>query len=386
VDITTGWVLTQGKQSTNDTSYIFKTTNGGINWITQFARTLEMNVIQFTDQNTGYAAGGSGSGTSKMFKTTNGGLNWQLIIDGLLTIRFDDIYFVNKDTGWVSCNSVVFGGLWKTTDGAQSWTEQLNQFYQPYRMSFINKDTGWVAGNNSTYNILRTTNGGENWNLIYTENTTTIPESIFFLNGLNGWARGGTGNGVIYTTNGGFNWANAIGNTSAGFDMKFINNTVGYSGMQSYRIPKSTDGGKTWGYQISPIQNNMAIHNFRNDTLHSWAGGTGLVKTTDGGGTIISDVKQISSRVPNDYKLYQNYPNPFNPSTTIKFDIKKTSLIKLKVFDITGKEIAVLADEKKTAGTYELTYTAVNISSGIYFYSLFIDGIIADTKKMLMLK
>ncbi|RPI13902.1 MAG: hypothetical protein EHM58_17505, partial [Ignavibacteriae bacterium] len=207
IDTTTGWVLTQGKQSTNDTSYIFKTTNGGSNWITQFARTLEMNVIQFTDHNTGYAAGGSGSGTSKMFKTTNGGLYWQLIIDGLLTIRFDDLYFVNKDTGWVSCKDVVFGGLWKTTDGAGSWTEQLNQTYQPYRMSFINKDTGWVtiSSLSNPFGLCRTTNGGINWNVIYNFNGT--PLDLFFINNDTGWVNGVDTPGLFLTINGGLNWS-----------------------------------------------------------------------------------------------------------------------------------------------------------------------------------
>jgi sugar lactone lactonase YvrE len=71
-----------------------------------------------------------------------------------------------------------------------------------------------------------------------------------------------------------------------------------------------------------------------------------------------------------DYKLYQNYPNPFNPSTNIIFSIPKNGLVKLCVYDILGKEIATLVNEKLQAGTYEMPFTSNRLSSGIYFYRI----------------
>ena len=96
-------------------------------------------------------------------------------------------------------------------------------------------------------------------------------------------------------------------------------------------------------------------------------------------------VNPISSRIPAEYFLAQNYPNPFNPSTTIKFDVSKTSLVKLSVFDITGREIEVLANEILNPGTYSVNWNADYVSSGIYFYRL-TAGDFTQTRKMILVK
>lgn len=96
-------------------------------------------------------------------------------------------------------------------------------------------------------------------------------------------------------------------------------------------------------------------------------------------------IKSISSEVPASFNLEQNYPNPFNPVTNIRFDVSKSSNIKIVIFDVLGREIAVLADEKFNPGKYEVNWNASNMSSGIYFYKL-IAGDFAVTKKMILNK
>jgi chitinase len=92
------------------------------------------------------------------------------------------------------------------------------------------------------------------------------------------------------------------------------------------------------------------------------------------------------------YKLFQNYPNPFNPISKIKYQISKTgdriqnSEVKLKIYDILGKEIATLVNEKLNPGTYEVSFDASELNSGVYFYSMFIDGMLMDTKKLSLIK
>jgi hypothetical protein len=76
------------------------------------------------------------------------------------------------------------------------------------------------------------------------------------------------------------------------------------------------------------------------------------------------------NQLPKVYSLHQNYPNPFNPVTQIKFELPGESLVSLKVFDITGKEIGVLADGILAAGYHEVNWNAVNVGSGVYFYRL----------------
>jgi hypothetical protein len=101
---------------------------------------------------------------------------------------------------------------------------------------------------------------------------------------------------------------------------------------------------------------------------------------------VLTDVNNISSEIPKDYTLYQNYPNPFNPTTIIRFQIKDSRFVTIKLFNIVGKEISTLVNGKKQPGTYEVSFDGSNLPSGIYFYSLFADGKIMDTKKMILLK
>jgi cyclomaltodextrinase len=87
----------------------------------------------------------------------------------------------------------------------------------------------------------------------------------------------------------------------------------------------------------------------------------------------------------NDFTLSQNYPNPFNPTTKIKYSILLPSNVSIKVYNTLGKEIETLVDEYKSAGSYEISFNAKNLSSGVYFYRI-ITGSYSETNKMLLLK
>lgn len=89
--------------------------------------------------------------------------------------------------------------------------------------------------------------------------------------------------------------------------------------------------------------------------------------------------------VPKSYDLAQNYPNPFNPSTTIEFSIPSDASVSLKIYDVLGKEAAVLVNEQRSAGTYIVNWNASNFSSGVYFYKLNA-GNFTQTKKMFLAK
>lgn len=85
------------------------------------------------------------------------------------------------------------------------------------------------------------------------------------------------------------------------------------------------------------------------------------------------------------YELNDNYPNPFNPSTTISYELAAAGFTTLKIYDILGKEIATLVNEKQNAGTYMVQWNASSFSSGVYFYKLQTDGFI-QTKRMILTK
>lgn len=96
-------------------------------------------------------------------------------------------------------------------------------------------------------------------------------------------------------------------------------------------------------------------------------------------------IQPISTEIPAVFRMNQNYPNPFNPSTKINFALPKSSYVSLKVFDITGREVASLINENLNVGTYEYEFNAAKLNSGIYFYRINADGF-TSTKKMILIK
>ena len=100
---------------------------------------------------------------------------------------------------------------------------------------------------------------------------------------------------------------------------------------------------------------------------------------------VVTDVINAEIINPVEFKLTQNFPNPFNPSTKIKYSIPQSSNVIIKVLDILGNEIETLVNEQKNTGTYEITWYAENLPSGVYFYQLRA-GSFVETKKMVLLR
>ena len=98
----------------------------------------------------------------------------------------------------------------------------------------------------------------------------------------------------------------------------------------------------------------------------------------------------IKDPVPQEFSLYQNFPNPFNPSTTISYDLSRTSNVNLSIFDLSGKKIITLLNRKQVAGKKSFTWSGLNsqgeqMGSGVYIYSITADKI-SKSKKMLLIK
>lgn len=94
---------------------------------------------------------------------------------------------------------------------------------------------------------------------------------------------------------------------------------------------------------------------------------------------------ETNNIIPTEFSLEQNYPNPFNPSTNIRYSVITNGLVTLKVYDVLGREIAVLVNDEKNEGIYEVEFNAKNLSSGIYFYQFKTKEYVA-TKKMILLR
>ncbi|MBI5402707.1 MAG: T9SS type A sorting domain-containing protein [Ignavibacteriae bacterium] len=100
---------------------------------------------------------------------------------------------------------------------------------------------------------------------------------------------------------------------------------------------------------------------------------------------VITGITPVSSIIPNEYSLKQNYPNPFNPVTKISFDLPKSGLVTLKIYDVVGREVKTLVNEVKNAGSYAVQFDGAAFSSGTYFYRLESNNFVS-TKKMVLIK
>jgi len=101
--------------------------------------------------------------------------------------------------------------------------------------------------------------------------------------------------------------------------------------------------------------------------------------------TMLSDVREVENSFPSDFVLEQNYPNPFNPATNIRFSLPEANQVTLKVYDMLGQEVATLVNQFMNAGTFEISFDASDLPTGIYTYSL-TAGNFNSVKKMMLIK
>ncbi|MBK8982996.1 MAG: T9SS type A sorting domain-containing protein [Ignavibacteria bacterium] len=106
----------------------------------------------------------------------------------------------------------------------------------------------------------------------------------------------------------------------------------------------------------------------------------------------LTEISDHDYNFKNNSILFQNYPNPFNPSTSIKYNLSSSGIVSVKIYDIAGKEIINLLNEFQISGSHTINFdndktgNKVNFSSGIYFYSLLLNGNIIGTKRMFLIK
>ena len=316
-----------------------KSTDGGLNWQkgSHFDTSIGYVVdINFFDANTGYALMDSNSfGNTKFYKTTNGGTSWQFVrkID---TASVWGMHFFDMNTGVANGFSWGGGRIYRTTNAGVNWSK-TNMLSQIDCMTFFNSTTGIAIGvrdNGGLNYIYKTTNAGINWNVI----NTIIGSKLFF--------------NLMTLQNTGT--AFAIGNNS---------DTI-LQMLDKITTLKTTNYGQNWvSNDFNPKILALGLALVDSNNFFIGAGETNvpaqILKSTNGGNVFVN---QIGTEVPSAYSLGQNYPNPFNPRTVIRFDVQKlesrsqNSEVTLKIFDITGKEVATLVNERLQPGSYEVTF------------------------------
>jgi phosphatidylserine/phosphatidylglycerophosphate/cardiolipin synthase-like enzyme len=145
-------------------------------------------------------------------------------------------------------------------------------------------------------------------------------------------------------------------------------------------------GSHNWtsAAENSNNENTLIIQNDRiaNQYLQEFAA---RYKESGGADNIVLGIERITDQGPKRTSLSQNYPNPFNPRTAVSFQLSAVGRVTLRVFDVLGREVAVLVDEQKEPGSYRVMWEAARLSSGIYFCRLQVGGFV-ETRKMVLIK
>ncbi len=374
-----------------DGSIILKTTNGGSNWIS-LASPVQINfnyVRMFSVSN--IIVGSVSSHT--VLRTTDGGNTWGSTI---INIPAPEVKKKVQFTGFENGFFLTGNKIYKTTNSGINWTSYATTV-GIRDMSFANENTGWICDAltipypppyGTTYSeIRRTDNGGQNWSvLVSIQEFSFSIDRIFFRDINNGFYNGFLSSSLARTNNGGYSWsagAYGAGTFKNYYQMSFPSSNIGW--FIGNQLIKTSNGGLNWSTMTTEfgiLFNNVF---FVNDFTGWLVRAAGLIIKTTTGGELINPVEPISSEIPDKFSLSQNYPNPFNPATNIKFDIPKSSFVKLIICDMLGREAAILVNEQLNAGTYQVDWDASAFTSGIYFYKLQTESF-TETKRMALVK
>jgi photosystem II stability/assembly factor-like uncharacterized protein len=334
-----------------------------------------------------------------IYKTTNAGISWSKVeLSNEETVFGVQVQFVNENVGWALTYSFStgIGQLLHSTDGGNSWSSNnaIGIFY------FIDQNNGYAFSGNGQngsqppYKIHKTTDGGLSWNDQFSDNSIGMYNTIFFSDINHGWIVGEEGK-VLKTVDGGLNW-NFI--TNSGINPQestcglfFIDENIGWiSSKESNQgqtpfVQHTTDGGNTWSTQSIPLGDlnggNRVFNIFFTNPQKGWLiADRGRIAVYSSISSIYSDGGLIKN-----FSLEQNYPNPFNPTTSIKYALKSRQFVSLKVYNVIGKEIAVLVNDEREAGIHTADFNAAELPAGVYFYTLNTNDF-NQTKKMILLK
>jgi len=352
-----------------------------------------------------------------LYVSKNNGLNWTAYPMGVyyihcLALKGNKIF---AGTGW---------GLIKIDTNTYSFT--VNSFNSLYQMSiaasssniyvgtsdsniFISSDAGttwrrqstayntiyalYATGSNvyaaTSFGVFFSTDDGLNWTqsqYINWQNLSVIAKDNTILAGLPG--------GCIRSTNNGFSWI-PISDFSGSVVSLIISGNKIFAGVNSYNsysqgVLFTTNLGVNWVQKGEGLGYKDLLYINANDQYifaGSYLYGIWRRPLTE-----MVGVENISEKVPIGYSLAQNFPNPFNPMCNVQFTMCNAGKVKLVVYDIQGREIQTLVNERLNAGTYEVKFDGSMLTSGVYFYRMTIrhggsstDGF-TETKKMLLIK
>ncbi len=370
---------------------IFLTTNSGNSWAHVNLGSACHRVWSFAVNLNGRVFAGGEKG--EILFSDNCGQSWG-------NLNIGDPAIGRTQTLAVSSSGAIFAGtdygrgIFRSTNNGAGWT---NVFAAVNVYSFASCPSGIVIAITSA-GVLRSTDNGNIWNPI-----TAVSGGAYLTKDSSGnvlLARF-TGSTIqLYrSTDCGVNW-NLSGLMPSGHLTNMVVNSRGHI-FAAYAkeiypptsgVYRTTNNGSTWTRLVTGLRDTTVdgLTIDGNGYLYV-AEGTRVFRSVSS----TTDVIGTEEQIPTTYSLSQNYPNPFNPQTKINFSIPTASDVTLKVYDLLGREVATLVNERLNPGSYETTFSAKggsasggdgkDLSSGVYFYRLSA-GSYMETKKLLLLR
>ncbi len=337
---------------------IMVTTNNGASWTTTIAYPYVSDfAVDPADDNTCYATFTGFTSTTHVSKTTNGGGTWFGITNNLPNIPVNTIVIVPT-----SPRSLYVGtdlGVYQSTNDGASWSSFNSGFPTVAVFDLKYKDGPQI--------LLAATHGRGCW--IF-DLSTGLPVQLASLIATSMSAHQVRLDWTTISETNNFGFEVQRSGTSQGDYQSIPNSFVQGHGTtvepHSYSYTDNSAAIGRWYYRLKQIDLD------------------GSFRYSDGVGVDV--VTSVADRsVPTTFSLDQNYPNPFNPITVIKYQVPVVSSVFLTVYDLLGREVTSLVSERRQEGTYEVTWDARNMPSGVY-YCRMRAGEFTDMKRLVLLK
>ncbi len=371
--------------------HIVKSTDGGVTWAlapnlpTQPASTVfGANGSYYRIGNTCWFGTGGSATTSanRVYKSTNGP-------DGPWTFATTSVAYPGT-IAFGSATGRGIAGFWSqttlvnlSTDAGATWAAQTTAIGTVNGLDYV-QGTSWAWAATST-GIHKTSNNGTAWVQDLTEVNMYV---VRFFGDANVGLCGGAG-GKLYksshpivtpvelssftasTSNGQVNlkWRTATETNNRIFEIERKSDNSNFVTIGFINGQGTTTQAHDYSYTDNSV--NPGIYTYR-------------LKQVDFDGRFsFSDEVEIQVLAPTKFELVQNFPNPFNPSTNISFSLAQAGNVRLAVYNSLGQEVSTLINEFKESGSYQVTFDAVNLSSGVYFYKLEAPNFVQIKKMML---
>lgn len=406
---------------------LFKSADQGENWLPSSSglnSALLLDIAFDKDENLYTAAWNGG-----LHKSTDKGDSWEVIHNGLTNLNLQCLLYTqlgvlfagtekglfrsyNHGESWerttpvghdelfeIYENSIGFlfaidygNGLWRSNDNGDNWVRVSNTFASQFVFGVaIDSSDHIYAGTRFGY-LYKSTDHGNNWSLAMNGLTadktimtiTVAPDDNIYT--------GTVEDGVFRSTDAGQSWE-AVNNGITDKNIRFITSnhknelfaSVFYGGLYY-----STDSANSW-IDITGGLGRTEISSivFDKEGYLYLATMESVFRSTD---TVITSINTLDPlNNPSSFSLMQNYPNPFNPATTIAYYLPKTTTVTLKVYDLLGREIKTLVNEKQSIGFKTAVWdgrnnSGVEVASGIYIYQLQLEHNHRMAKKMILLR